>query len=560
MEKGNSLVRFLFDFPWTSGSNLESIFGTSFRRLAKSKETRSVTVSGVGECWSVANEKLSSLPGVRRRESAKEYVVDQYGPDALWTGGSPGLWGSDTLALVGKNSKYWVRVWVDFEGASVEAFPFINPGPSRIAPNMIDLVITMSDRRAELIKVQTKSKWPKGQRPAIIFYNKRSGVIVSEIPGSLSGSGPSSSPLSSSEVTKLLSKQRWKRLQNIRSENAVGRFFLDLSQVDLDFMKYIGDNPLFDLDGLSILVSSSITGIDFHEVKRAALNRLGRLDDLGLIESAAPPLPYTKLSSQGLQVLSKYWGISPHLLIKYHSWPQKISSAGKHIYSEAALSRIKVHTREMQSFVFGLLDNAWRLHEKHGGVDVCLETIIGGRLQYKDLASGKYAWVIPDAVIEMTFWRKIWRNGHVHDKKNEFSQSQVFLEIDRATNPITRLPDRIKHYGRIWRSLPGNPALVWVIYGTPWREKEILEMMGAAGIAGWTVLAERLILTKEDPWWERFSHKEGVLPHKRHNGHAPLRKIWRKVGDYDMHHFLDHSPWEKEMSLSKKVVRVPRSY
>jgi len=40
----------------------------------------------------------------------------------------------------------------------------------------------------------------------------------------------------------------------------------------------------------------------------------------------------------------------------------------------------------------------------------------------------------------------------------------------------------------------------------------------------------RLVLDKEDPWWDRFSHKEGILKYNKLMGMAPLRKIWRRTG------------------------------
>jgi len=247
-------------------------------------------------------------------------------------------------------------------------------------------------------------------------------------------------------------------------------------------------------------------------------------------------------------------------MLRFHAWPQKNNDAGILEYSENALSFIKVHTREVLHFVFGLIDNAWRLQEEHGGVYVNLDTIVGKPIYFQDLASGKIDWSIPDALIELGFWRRTWRDGHVYDPKITFSEARVLLEVDRATNPIHRLSNRMKKYGRIWRSLSGNPVQVWIIDGTPWREKEILEMLEDAGINGWTVLFERLVLKKEDPRWDRFSHKEGILGYNKHGGMAPLRKIWRKVGDYKLHHFLDHKPWEGKMSQSKPMVKGPRGY
>ncbi len=85
-------------------------------------------------------------------------------------------------------------------------------------------------------------------------------------------------------------------------------------------------------------------------------------------------------------------------------------------------------------------------------------------------------------------------------------------------------------------------------------------MLDDTDINGWTVLLERLVLEREDPWWDRFSHKEGVLSYHKHGGLAPLRNIWRKPGDYELHYLLDHVPWEREMSQSKPMVSVPRGY
>jgi len=110
MEDENLLVNFLYDYPWTSGSVLKSVFGPYFEKLARPKETRSIQIPGVGTCWGIKNEKLSSVPGVRRRELAKRYLIGGFNRDALWNGSSPGPWGSDLLARIGNKQKRWFRV------------------------------------------------------------------------------------------------------------------------------------------------------------------------------------------------------------------------------------------------------------------------------------------------------------------------------------------------------------------------------------------------------------------------------------------------------------------
>jgi len=94
--------------------------------------------------------------------------------------------------------------------------------------------------------------------------------------------------LSSYEIAKLLAGQRWERLKNLRHEQVIGKLFLEMHKVDLDLLKYVGDNPLFDIDGLATLVSSSVTGIDLAKVKEKARQRFVCLEEMGLIETTAP--------------------------------------------------------------------------------------------------------------------------------------------------------------------------------------------------------------------------------------------------------------------------------
>ena len=563
MKDENLLVNFLYDYPWTSGPVLEKAFGPYFSKLAKPKETRTIQIPGVGTCWGIKHEKLSSVPGVRRRELAKLHLIANVNKDALWNGSSPGPWGSDLLVKVGNKRKHWVRVWVDNESADVAALPFLHPVPPRFAPNLLDLIITGTGERAKLIDRQLALLWSRGNKKAVIYYQNVDGYLQFNNYQDRTGNGPRGIFLDDQEVMKAVSEARWERLENIRHDQVVGKNFLDLSEADFVLLKYIGDNPLFSLDDLSTLVASSFTGEPLFaqsKAKKKAARRFKLLLEKGLIENAAAPLVGIKPSALGLEVIAGYWGVSKESMKRFQAWPQKQARKIGITYSEGALSYIKDHTKLVQQFVFGLLDNAWRLQKEHGGVDVYLDTIVGKRIYFQDLASGKIEWTIPDAMIELGFWRRTWRDGHVHDPKITFSEARVLLEVDRATNPIPRLSNRMKKYGRIWRSLSGNPVQVWIIDGTPWREKEILEMLEDAGINGWTVLLERLVLEKGDPWWNQLSHKEGTLDYNKHGGMAPLRKIWRRVGDYKLHYLMDHAPWEREMSQSKPPVKVLRGY
>ncbi len=188
-------------------------------------------------CWGVKQEKISSIPGVRRREQAKNYIIQNYGTDALWIGGSPGLWGSDLLARVGQWRKYWVRGWVDNEGSGVGALPFLHPAPARFAPNLIDLIITQSAQRAEMIKRQMKSHWKRGSKNAIIYMVLEDDYIQFGNEHALAGNGLRRTPLKEPEVKRALTAQRWKRLENIRHDQNIGKLFLSLADLDFALLK-----------------------------------------------------------------------------------------------------------------------------------------------------------------------------------------------------------------------------------------------------------------------------------------------------------------------------------
>lgn len=514
----------------------------------------------------IKQEKLSSVPGVRRREQAKIHLLAQYGKDALWTGGSPGLWGSDLTALAGRNEKkFWIRLWVDNGSAAVESLPFLHRSIQWDRFPAIDLVITTTLDRAEMIKRQVLTKWKRGKDKLLIYTKIEDKYLRLNEYSNVSPSAKTSNPDLAGEFQAELVNSRWQRLENNRHDQYIGKHFLSLWKVDFDILAYVGDNPNFNLEEIAYLLTYGSTGslgIEYQEKEnhRMVVSRLEKIKSLGLIEQAKAPLVGIKVSPSGLEVMAKYWGITQERMRRFHAWPQKRSGGGVIEYSEGALSKIKDHTQDVQRFIFGLFDNARRLQKPYGGVDISLDTIVGKRIYFEDLATRELDWLIPDAAIGLSFWRRTWRDGQVHEPKIVFSTSRLLVELDRATNPITRLYERIQKYGRIWNQLSGNPVLVWIIDGTPWREKEILEMMGEAGIPGWTVLVERLRLGQGDSWWEWHTALDGELPYSKHRGFAPLRSVWRNTNDYELHPLLGHSPWAKKMTLSKPMIKVPRGY
>ncbi len=559
----NLLLEFLYRYPWSSRQILIAVFGPSFENLVKRNQVRVEHVPGVGECWGMKQEKLSSIPGLRRREMAKDHIIKVLGNDALWVGGAPGPWGSDLLFFRQRENR-WTRVWVDMGEISVEASPFVIMDPALLSQNVYTLILSTSYDRAAMIKVQLLALKKSARRRVSIFCSTEGKPFPAELSYHNPAEQGERNPLSLQDFEEALSKSCAKRLENVRSDQNIGKLFLELARPDFKILNYVGNNPIFLASDIAFLLSSSATGspalADRGKILNSVSGRLAFLEKKGLIESAPSPPQGIKLSSKGLEVLSKYWGVDRESLRRFHAWPQKKTKDGDTTFSEKPLSFIKSHTQLVQLFALGLVDSSLRVLQEHGGADVFLEAIVGKRISYKDLSSGEFAWVIPDAAINISFWYKVWQNGHVYEPKIIYSSSDLLVEIDRSSIPYSRLSTRCEKYGRIWRSLSGSPVQIWVIDGSPWREKELLEMLADHGIDGWTVLLDRLLLDKNDPWWNRHSHKPGVLPYEKHGGMAPLRKIWRNTQDYKYHEFLGQSPWKKEMSQTKEPISVLRSY
>lgn len=565
MSKKKALEKFLSFHPWTSQPVLEYLFGPDLPELANKKQFRRLTVPGIGTGWGVIEENISSLPGIHRREIAKTFLCKNYGKDLLWAGASPGAWGSDLLVFMNNEEKSWMRVWVDLGKANVETLVFIHQSPDRTAPNISDLILTPSIQRAELIKLHISANWKQGIPNLKICAMGDTTFLPGEDRRYSEQQFFIKKPLEKQEVQSLLEKQRQKRQAYNQEEIEIGKFFLRLQEIDFKLLTILGDNPLFSIPELSYLISHAATGTGITESRQnkalqKAMQRYLKLENLGLIKKAANSPHQTKVSKVGLEVLANYWGTSQEQLRRFQSWPQKKDSDGDLFYSENALLMIEEHTREVQRFVLGLVDNAARLARPYGGVDVFVDTIVGKRIYFQDLATRQVHWVVPDAVIVLSYWRRTWRDGLVQGPKILQATREVLLEFDRDTGSIPKSREKIVMYGRIWHKLPGNPVQAWVIDGTPWREKEILKAIREAGIEGWTVPLDRLKLEEDDPWWETNFQLDGNLPYQKHHGYAPLRKIWRSPEDYRMHTLLDQAPWRQEMSLSQPVTRVPRSY
>ena len=545
----NSIYEFLELHPWSREDILKKVFGKHFQRLIRAKEVRKRDILGLGTCYAIKTEKISSLPGAHRYNIARQYLLKSFGSDVFWVGGSPGLWGSDAMVYV--QQRVFIRIWIDIGDVSIEALPFVNPRPEVFAVNLKDFIVTTSNERAKLMQANIETFWPRHND--VVIFSHDTGNMIS-VPASTyeGGRRKTRRVLHKDKVIADLKDEGKKRRQLVRRDSNVGKLFSELNNGHLEALNFIGNNPLFDSFGLAYLLTmrSGDRGADKGECAEI----MNALSEKLLIEDAPPPLFGLKLSSLGLEVLSKFWGCDQDTLRRFHPWPQK-KFGKKYVYSTKPLTRIKEHTRTVQRFVLGLVDNAQRLSTPMGGVDFRLETIVGMRLTFVN--GGDLSWVIPDGYIHAEYWKNSWIDGHVLDNRRSVGSFTILLEVDQATNPITRLSDRIKKYRQVWRSIPGTPALVWVINGTPNRERRLLEMMRDMQVPGWTVLMERLTLNESNSWWGEHPSMIINLPYEKIAGIAPLRKIWMSTSDNNLHNLFDLTPWKAEMMQTKPIYETP---
>ena len=70
----NSIYEFLELHPWSREDILKKVFGKHFQRLIRAKEVRKRDILGLGTCYAIKTEKISSLPGAHRYNIARQYL------------------------------------------------------------------------------------------------------------------------------------------------------------------------------------------------------------------------------------------------------------------------------------------------------------------------------------------------------------------------------------------------------------------------------------------------------------------------------------------------------
>lgn len=544
-----ALADFLLRHPWSQERLLQQVYGKRRYRLvleeARQKDAlRTLALPGLGKLLADKREPDKSIPALYRWQLVRDFAVGVMGAIVFFEGLSPGPQ-SDARLYWPRSGSAWL-LWADLGGCAPEALGFVRQPPDLLAEDIGKIIVTTQAERIDSIAAQLERAWRHPGR--VYVYHAYSGryreLHLRGVRPRTPGSQPSQADLPGSGEDEVIQD----RIAPDRSRNLLGSAVRDFSQQDYRLLIFIGNNPLLSLHEAAC---SFYRGKDYKK----AVARLEEYLNRKLIH-APDPGRYV-LTGKGLKILAEFWGTSLEHLARFHPWPQKFNARRQPAYAVRWARRIPEHTTLVRQFALGLEEGARRVSRSYGGAAVEILTMVGARHIFQEALGDRprYGWVIPDALFEVCVWRRAWVDGAVAGEKRRVVHKKVLLEVDRATNPITRIEERLEKFQKIWPALNNQAVLVWLITGPPSREKRILERMGAYGLDGWTVLYERLVLPANDPWWHMYPVLEAGLGYDAVGGMAPWRAVWHGVHGHTQQEFLGHAPWRRELHLSQAAAR-----
>lgn len=535
---GGALSLFLFRHPWANERVLRFVFGDVIAEALFSSPGGNIQVLEHAQqiLYARVGETPANIPLSTRLNTARECAGILWGKEPLLEGGtSPGYSGAD-LDLQTKGL-YW-RIWVDLGECAIEASKIVQKAPVSFHKNVRDLIVTVDETRLGGLVSHVKNRWGG--------YND---ILVAAF--------------GTDKFRTISPRQRYKywfyppgkeKRNNFINERMSGdnlpvkRYFewsgdvsSRLSPLDWQTLLYLGYNPMFTRQEIAYVLGGSARDQRVLEGCDRML-KLGLLQD-GVVKEEPDRLA---LSSRSLTLFAMRWDVSRNSMRRFQPWPQKYTDDGWIEYSVKSLTRIDEHTRLVRQFCLSLKSSSARINMGYQGVDFEIQTTVGHRLLYRATVKGltsDFQWVIPDAKVVATKWKAPLFESRPSVKRS-LSRHSIFFEMDRATNSVGRLDERLDKYAAIWPALMGSGSeLVWVIGGnppSPGREVSILKKMEERKISGYSVLLDRLCLPPADPWWGITTPGLGeALPHSLIGGMAPLRKIWRRTSMEGLVNFLD---------------------
>lgn len=556
----SAILPFLQRYPWAEHNFLVDVFSPTRLEIMLNNAGDSVQkreFSGIGLCYVLANEANQTAFGAWRYHFVRRFILNLKGTAAILTGFSP------TPSADGEffwDGTCW-RVWADISNVAPEALSFIQHPPRGFGDGVRDIVLTHNPSRFPTLAAQINLKWP-GSTKEVHLLHPDSGVHRLVSPSS--SFGKAWTQYTQEELAAYFERRR--KMADLRlNENKLAPLAAAFSLIDWMLLAEAGNNPFMDAWELAYVVTLRLV-LPSNRDHRYLMDKLAvakgevkRLIDNNILAIISGSKSFNRLvpSWQGLLMYAMYLGVEKDDMLRFQPWPQKLNEKNDHLeYSKQWLKRLDDHQSLGRQFALALTFGARTIGNALGWPVIDPATTIASRLvyQYTDTwHDNKREWVTPDGLI----YASIYRGSTEKGPAVELISRALFVEIDRATNPITRLDRRMDRYARVWPSLKNaNPTLVWVIDGTENRERQILQKMRARGLDGWTVSIDRLRIAFDDPAWTLAPPVFGEVEYDAVGGLSPYRAIWQHTSLLEGAancQFLFFAPW----NAHNKIENIP---
>lgn len=556
----SAILPFLQRYPWAEHNFLVEVFSPTRLEIMLNNAGDSVQkreFSGIGLCYALANEANQTAFGAWRYHLVRKFVLALKGTAAILTGFSP------TPSADGEffwDGTCW-RIWADISNVAPEALSFIQHPPRGFGDGVRDIVLTHNPSRFPTLAAQINLKWP-GATKEVHLLHPDSGASWKV--ASSSAFGKAWLQYTQEELNSYFEQRR--KMADLRlNENKLAPLAAAFSLIDWMLLAEAGSNPFMSAWDLAYVVTLRLVPPSnrdhryLTEKYEVVKRKVKHLIDNNILESISDSKSTIRLvpSWQGLLTYAMYLGVEKDDMLRFQPWPQKVNQKNDHLeYSKQWYKRLDDHQSLGRQFALAMTFGARTIGNALGWPVIDPATTIASRLvyQYTDSwAESKREWVTPDGLI----YASICRGSTAKGPAVELISRALFVEIDRATNAITRLDRRMDRYVRVWPSLKNaNPTLVWVIDGTENRERQILQKMRVRGLDGWTVTLDRLRIAFDDPSWTLAPPTFGEVEYEAVGGLSPYRAIWQHTSlpeGAENIPFLFFTPWNDH----NKIVNIP---
>ena len=541
----NPLNDLLIRHPWIDEKILLAFFDKDVLGylLEKSGQEHKMRVVNCTKCYALPVESDFLTISNRRYTIARYFILATMGKKALLSGISPSAIGD---AETYWNGVYW-RIWVDLGEVAPEAMRMFRNAPDVFADNIRDIIITTKPARFSNLEEQVKINWGRGEEVFLFQDNGEKNTVIRPV----RKFGQVVDNYQMESVDRIFLMRQSKAYSVVLSNIAP-----KMRDIHWQLLAEIGNNPFLDEWELSYLIALKQEGdnlvhqrlVEKMDIARKAISWFKEnhlIENPRLKHSAERIIP----TWRSLELMAEYWGVNVKDLKKFQRWPQKTDKRrDQNKYSSAWYQKFHDHQELCREFCLALSFGGRSVANAYGHVNVNVITTIASKITYRSKnKEGKFenVLVVPDGLVEIG----VFKSGENINIPKAISWNTLYVEIDRATNSIQKLDERLDRYQAVWGALQNiSPLIVWVIDGTPYRESEIISKMREREIQGYTVLLERLKLEKGDSWWLDNPPVFGGRDFNAIGGLMPYRKIWRYTGNENgLVPFLNCEPWKESL-------------